>query len=64
MADVTGLIGGLRFEQIGRQTAVRVVTTGAGHFAFPQGHVGGSQHSRTLVGMTGKAGFFGILIDR
>ena len=64
MAEVTGFVERCLYEQIGSKTAVRVVATGTIHLAFAQRHVGGSQHARPLVSMTGEARLLGICVNR
>ena len=42
---------------------MRIVTTGAIHFAFPHGHMGSAEHLGPFVPMTLETGFFGVLGD-
>ncbi len=45
MADVTGFVERCLYQQIGSQTAVRVMTTGTTHLVFPERHMGRPQHA-------------------
>jgi hypothetical protein len=45
MADVTGFVERCLYQQVGSQTAVRIVTTGTTHLIFAQWHMSRPQHA-------------------